>query len=236
MLEYMYENKNDIPQGAEGFYSEKDGKFTLNVNGVKTQSDVDSLSDALSKERKLRRDAEHKANDSDNKFSFLPSDFNEDQYKKLIDSKGGDIEQRLKEQRESIEKVHKQDLDKLSQALTEKDGLITTHVTNAQLKQAMVENNISKTFMPAVEALLGKSLKVEGMDVYLNEKPLSDAMKEWANSEEGKHYVVAAQNTGGGANNKSNGASAKQMKQSDFDSLSPKEQAVAMSSGTTLTE
>lgn len=234
MLKLNYDQKSDIPTGAESFYSEKDGKFVLNAE----LPDTTTLESTLEKERKARRDAEAKAKDLESRFSHLPDDFDAEKYKSLVDGANGskELEKALKEQRESIEKVHKQDLEKLQTQLSEKDTLVTTHVKNAELRKAMAEANISKAFMPAVEAMMSQKIKVEGMDVFLDEKPLSAALKDWANSDEGKHFVQAPANSGGGANSKS-GAGVREMKQSEFNNLPPKEQATLMNSGNiTLTD
>lgn len=42
---------DDVEEALRGFYVEKDGKFVLQVNGVKTQADVDTLTRSLQAER-----------------------------------------------------------------------------------------------------------------------------------------------------------------------------------------
>lgn len=42
---------DDVEEAFRGFYVEKDGKFALQVNGVKTQADVDAVTRALQNER-----------------------------------------------------------------------------------------------------------------------------------------------------------------------------------------
>jgi len=52
MLKTFYDAKEDIPEGFESLYTEKDGKWLLTgVQGVKTQADVDKVTEALRKER-----------------------------------------------------------------------------------------------------------------------------------------------------------------------------------------
>lgn len=51
-LEVMYDTQDVIPESFRGLYSEKDGKFHLSgINGMKTQKDVDTVREALRKER-----------------------------------------------------------------------------------------------------------------------------------------------------------------------------------------
>lgn len=42
---------DDVEESLRGFYVEKDGKFSLQVSGVKTQADVDAVTRALANER-----------------------------------------------------------------------------------------------------------------------------------------------------------------------------------------
>lgn len=52
MLKLFYAKKEDIPAGYESLYTEKDGQWILTgVEGLKTQKDVDAVSEALRKER-----------------------------------------------------------------------------------------------------------------------------------------------------------------------------------------
>jgi hypothetical protein len=56
MLKTIYDNKEDIPEGYEALYTEKNGKWELTgVQGVKTQADVDRVSEALRKEKAERK-------------------------------------------------------------------------------------------------------------------------------------------------------------------------------------
>lgn len=52
MLKVIYDTKEEIPEGYEALYTEKNGKWELTgVVGVKTQGDVDRVSEALRKEK-----------------------------------------------------------------------------------------------------------------------------------------------------------------------------------------
>ena len=51
-LKAIYDKREDVPEGYEDLYAERDGKLELNgVEGIKTQADVDRISSALTKER-----------------------------------------------------------------------------------------------------------------------------------------------------------------------------------------
>lgn len=56
-LKTIYDTAEEIPEGYEGLYTERNGKFELTaIEGVRTQADVDRVQSALTKER-----ADHKA-------------------------------------------------------------------------------------------------------------------------------------------------------------------------------
>lgn len=60
-LEIVYDNLTAVPEAFRSLYAEKDGKAVLsNINGLKTQADINNLQEALRKERndhKLAQDA-----------------------------------------------------------------------------------------------------------------------------------------------------------------------------------
>jgi len=48
-IKAVLSEKGDIPKGLEAFYTEADGKFVLQVEGMKTQEDFDNYAEALKK-------------------------------------------------------------------------------------------------------------------------------------------------------------------------------------------
>lgn len=58
MLKAILENLDELPESIDprDLFAERDGKFELTIDGVKTQADIDRLTKALSKER-----ADHRA-------------------------------------------------------------------------------------------------------------------------------------------------------------------------------
>lgn len=51
-IEVTYDTADDVPAEYKGLYTEVEGKFVLTgVNGLKTQTDIDKLSESLRKER-----------------------------------------------------------------------------------------------------------------------------------------------------------------------------------------
>lgn len=62
-IKLSYDSKDAIPAGYEELYTESDGKFNLTgVEGMKTQKDVDTLSESLRKERNDHKTTKQKYN------------------------------------------------------------------------------------------------------------------------------------------------------------------------------
>jgi len=94
------------------------------------------------------------------------------------------------------------------------------------LNDALLKAGVKPEMTKAVKALLSGqvTLKTEGENriALMGDKPLSDAVIEWAKSDEGKHFVAAPANQGGGATGGKTGADGvKTMARAAFDSLAP---------------
>ena len=118
-------------------------------------------------------------------------------------------------------------------------------VINNGLTQALVKANVKPEMMGAVEAMLLKSTKAEIGDndgklfAKFDGKAVEDFVTTWAQSDEGKHFV-SADNNGGGGSNGANGsgkaASVKTMSREDFTNLPAVEQMNVSKEGVTLTD
>lgn len=116
------------------------------------------------------------------------------------------LQTEVEELRQSLEKMQKTstgEIDKLTKALSEKDGAIQSYLIDNGLADAMLKANVRPEMQPAVKAMLRQnvSIKAEGSDyqALMGEKPLSEAVSEWAQSDAGKPFVIAPDNSGGGA-------------------------------------
>ena len=71
------------------------------------------------------------------------------------------------------------------------------------LNDAMIKAGIKPEFMSAAKAMLRSETQIKAEDgkysALMGEKPLFEAITEWAASDEGKHFVSAPANSGGGA-------------------------------------
>jgi alanyl-tRNA synthetase len=97
----------------------------------------------------------------------------------------------------------KKEIDKLTAQLQEKDGALNTYLIEAGLTDALAKAGVKPEFMDASKALLKAQAVIKAENgqyqALIGEKPLADAIKEWAVSETGKHFVAAPANSGGGS-------------------------------------
>ena len=94
-------------------------------------------------------------------------------------------------------------IETLQSSLSEKDGALQSYLIDNGLNDAMLKAGIKPEFMSAAKAMLKANTKVTAENgqysALIGDKPLLDAITEWAASDEGKHFVSAPANSGGGA-------------------------------------
>lgn len=129
---------------------------------------------------------------------------------KKLKAKGSDIDpsehEKLQDQvndlTSKLDRATK-DADKLKAQLGSKDAALQKHLIDGGLADALAKANVPAHFMDAAKALLRQqaSIKADGdnLSAVIGEKSLVDAVKEWAATDAGKHFVTAPQNSGGGA-------------------------------------
>ena len=109
------------------------------------------------------------------------------------------------------EKDYGKNIEGLQKSLQEKDGTLQTYLIDNGLNDALIKAGIRPEMMKAAKAMLRADAKLDNQggqyQAKLGEKPLFDAVSEWASSDEGKHFVAAQQNTGGGAPGGNSGGS-----------------------------
>jgi hypothetical protein len=146
-----------------------------------------------------------------------------------------------------LEKVNK-DVKKLT---TERDTAVTNLAkeseisANAHKERELTESlaaiNVSNAInLKAAKALLSSQVQVvvEGDKrvTKVGDKLLADHLKEWAATDEGKHFITAPANGGGGANGGSgNGGGSKTMTRAEFDQKTPAERMAFSKDGGTVT-
>ena len=106
----------------------------------------------------------------------------------------------------SLEKAAKDSaktVDGLNKQLAEKDSALQSYLIDNGLSDAMIKVGVRPEMMGAVKALLKSQtlIKVEGgaYSAMMGELPLAEAVAGWAASDDGKPFVTAPANSGGGA-------------------------------------
>ncbi|HEX4918054.1 MAG TPA: hypothetical protein VFV43_09180 [Limnobacter sp.] len=114
------------------------------------------------------------------------------------------------------EKTYKAEIEKLTKNLGEKDGALQKYLIDGGLTDALAKAGVAPQFMDAAKALLRQQAAIKaddsGLQAVLGDKPMMDAIKEWAASDTGKHFVAAPRNSGGGAAGSQNGGTQKPFK------------------------
>jgi len=95
-------------------------------------------------------------------------------------------------------KLKAKDTEKLMAQLGEKDGALQKLIIDDGLTNALTSAGVVPELMPAVKALLRSQTQLKDNQAVIGDKPLTDFMSEWATGE-GKVYIKAPDNSGGGA-------------------------------------
>lgn len=139
-----------------------------------------------------------------------------DEVKKLkVKAKGSDIDpeehitlqntvEELTAKLEKSEKEHKAEVKKLTSRLDSESGFTRKLLVDNGLTDAATAAGVKSEFLPAVRAMLASKAEVVVEDggnriARIGDKSIKDYMAEWAQTDEGKHYIGAPGNSGGGA-------------------------------------
>lgn len=141
----------------------------------------------------------------------------------------------------STEKQLKTENEKLTKAIQSKDGALTKYLIEAQLSDSLSKVGVKPEFMDASKALLRMQATIKEANgeyqALIGDKPVSDFVKEWSASDQGKHFVAAAASSGGGAQGGAGTkAAAKTITRSAFDQMAPDSKASFIKEGGVLTE
>lgn len=102
-------------------------------------------------------------------------------------------------------------LKQAQDALASESGFTQKLLLDNGLTDALVKAGVANQFLPAVKAMLGTQGKIvaEGdvRKALIGDKDLTEFVSSWATSDEGKHYISAPANGGGGASGGTGGSS-----------------------------
>jgi len=177
--------------------------------------------------------------------------------KKLRESDGGErknyeLEDELEKMRDQVKELQTRseretkkllaEREKLTAELNQKTESWKRTEADRALTQALSGKVKDPVLLKAVKSMLSQGLEAQEESgtvktLYKTDKGLigiDDFVETWSQSEEGKRFVSASANSGGGATGSREGGGAKVMKSQEFNLLAPKQQAEFMNSGGTL--
>lgn len=113
-------------------------------------------------------------------------------------------------------------------------------LVDREFNDALGAANIRPEFQTAVRAMLAPKAEVQvdgdKRKVVADGKPLGDFVKAWALGDQGKAFIAASVNTGGGSGGGQGKPNAKSMTRSAYDALPQADRAAAMKDGATITD
>lgn len=106
---------------------------------------------------------------------------------------------------DKVTKDSTRQIEKLTKDLTDKDGALTQHLIDGGLSTALAKAGVAPHFMDAAKAMLRGQAAIKDGTAVIGDKPLADHVTEWAGTDQGKHFVTAPANSGGGGQGGSGG-------------------------------
>jgi hypothetical protein len=121
-----------------------------------------------------------------------------------VDKLQGELSASQKSAKESVKT-----LETLQGQLKAETGFTQKLLIDNGLTDELVKNGVAPQFLPAVKAMFAGQAQIvaEGDTrvAKIGDKSVSDFVKEWAVSDDGKHFVKAPENSGGGSQGSGNG-------------------------------
>lgn len=160
---------------------------TLKAGNESLAKKNSEILDEMKQERKKNRD----------------SDIDSTKYYELQD-KFDDLKESSKKMEHDL-KGRDKELAKLTESNSGLNANLHNVIVDGGLADTLAKAGVLPHFMDAAKALLRPQATIVDNKAVVGEQPLSDFVTEWA-GEAGKHYIGAADNSGGGAGGNKGGA------------------------------
>lgn len=227
-LKTVLETLDGVDDAVKSLYTEADGKFVLDLDGVDEHPDVANLKNAYERVKADKTTAISERDAAREKLKGLPEDFDAEKWAKLKDGKPD--EAALVQLRQQLE-TERDDWKGKYESLTEttRKTAIERDLTDA-LNAAGVNN---PSFVSAARAMMADKVKVgeDGkafVETDMGPLPLGDHVKRWA-AKEGKDFVTPA--SGGGSKGGTGKGGQKTVTRSEFDDMSQPDRATFIKDG-----
>lgn len=204
-LKTVIESVDGLDEAIAGLYKQnEDGDgYILDIEGVDDHPKVRGVVTANAENKRKRDKYKSELEALQARYEGLPEDFDADAFEALKTQADGKEPPKTDEQvarvREQLENKHKRDLEKIETERDRYKGLLNRATVDDGLSKALDEAGIDAKYKPAVRALLKDKGAIKLVDeddrfdavveTDMGAMPLSSYVKEWAASDEGKHYV-----------------------------------------------
>lgn len=224
-LKVLVDSLDSVEDFLRDHYIEKDGKFVLQLDGVRDHPETQALKAALDRVRQEKKDTTDKLTDAERKLSEIPEGFDAEEYLSLkagagdpndpLKKKATDehlqSQKALYEQRiANLTKKHETDLADRDAAITERDGYIDRTLVQGSTEKALRDAGVAEEFLEGALGIVLKHVKVRREDngdrkavveTDLGETDIAAYASNWAQSDKGKPYLAKPSGPGGNGNN-----------------------------------
>jgi hypothetical protein len=201
MLKLQVEKLDDVDENLRSLYEEKEGKFSLKVDGLE---DTGALKRAKEHEKSLRQAAEKSAREEREAREALDKKIEELQGKKHKDN--GDIEALEKSWGDKLAKEKAKDAEEISR----RDGWLRELTVNSSAQGLAAELAVegsSKALLPHIQARLAMEMRdgrpvavVLGLDGKPSALTIEDLKNEFINDAAFAPLIVGTKAAGAGSN------------------------------------
>lgn len=216
-LKAVLDNIDDLDEVLKGEYTEKEGKFYLEIAEINAHPQVIALKNAHERQKQINAEAKTKITELEGKVAALPVDFSVDEWNRLLALDDGETDpakrkakqdERLTQLRTTYEQQINALKEKYNTDIAAKDAVIdgerslrARDSADLALDKAMDKANIDPKFRTAVRALHKSSIKHQIEDdgavrVYfesdLGEVDPEQFLNSWSQSDDGKIFVSVA--------------------------------------------
>jgi hypothetical protein len=188
------------------------------VKGLKAKN-----AELIAEVRKLTRES-----------TINPDDFN------ALKEQNNELQDKLIEQGKALKLAAKQ-VDDAQKALKTESEFTQKLLIDNGISEALVAEKVKPGLLKAAKAILEKeaAIQIEGdkRSALIGGKPLKVAIAEWAKSDEGKEFIAAPANQGGGAPGGSpTGNPSKIVNRQTFEAMAPGDKMLFSKSGGTVAD
>lgn len=206
-LKTIVDSLDAVEEQYRDLYTEQDGSFVLDIEGVENHPGAKSLKAALDRVRAEKRAATEKLTAVEQRLEGLPDDFDAEAYQSLEARAAGSdpekLDERLDRQRAADKAKYDKDMADREKRIEKLDKALRRVMVDEGLTKALLDAGVSKEHLRGAKALLKEEGKIRLVEddgeyhVYADDgiderTPLTKFVGDWTGTDEGKSYVAKA--------------------------------------------